>query len=184
MPCVTNTGVKTVRTIRRSRSLAEKSWGWLASVILPNWSRDFSAALARRLSFTDKYVAGHERYEKVDSLDELVQRADVISLHARLTPETENLINAHHFALMKRSAIIVNTARSGLINEKEMIDALRSGQIMGAALDTFDDEPLPDDSAFYTLNNVTITPHIAGSTIDAFSNSPKLFAEILLKKLS
>ncbi|MDR8424171.1 oxidoreductase, partial [Acinetobacter baumannii] len=88
-------------------------------------------------------------------------------LHARLTPETENLINAHHFALMKRSAIIVNTARSGLINEKEMIDALRSGQIMGAALDTFDDEPLPDDSAFYTLNNVTITPHIAGSTIDA-----------------
>lgn len=63
---------------------------------------------------------------------------------------------------MKRSAIIVNTARSGLINEKEMIDALRSGQIMGAALDTFDDEPLPDDSAFYTLNNVTITPHIAG----------------------
>ncbi|MCV4655877.1 oxidoreductase, partial [Escherichia coli] len=85
------------------------------------------------------------RYEKVDSLDELVQRADVISLHARLTPETENLINAHHFALMKRSAIIVNTARSGLINEKEMIDALRSGQIMGAALDTFDDEPLPDD---------------------------------------
>ncbi|MDP0620141.1 NAD(P)-dependent oxidoreductase, partial [Klebsiella pneumoniae] len=78
----------------------------------------------------------------------------------------------------------LNTARSGLINEKEMIDALRSGQIMGAALDTFDDEPLPDDSAFYTLNNVTITPHIAGSTIDAFSNSPKLFAEILLKKLS
>ncbi|MBY5246540.1 hypothetical protein FP382_24485 [Klebsiella quasipneumoniae] len=78
----------------------------------------------------------------------------------------------------------LNTARSGLINEKEMIDALRSGQIMGAALDTFDDEPLPDDSAFYTLNNVTITPHIAGSTIDAFSNSPKRFAEILLKKLS
>ncbi|HBY0108286.1 2-hydroxyacid dehydrogenase [Klebsiella pneumoniae] len=144
----------------------------------------FLSGFGTEIIFYDKYVAGHERYEKVDSLDELVQRADVISLHARLTPETENLINAHHFALMKRSAIIVNTARSGLINEKEMIDALRSGQIMGAALDTFDDEPLPDDSAFYTLNNVTITPHIAGSTIDAFSNSPKLFAEILLKKLS
>ncbi|STW46115.1 D-3-phosphoglycerate dehydrogenase [Klebsiella pneumoniae] len=118
----------------------------------------FLSGFGTEIIFYDKYVAGHERYEKVDSLDELVQRADVISLHARLTPETENLINAHHFALMKRSAIIVNTARSGLINEKEMIDALRSGQIMGAALDTFDDEPLPDDSAFYTLNNVTITP--------------------------
>ena len=54
---------------------------------------------------------------------------------------------------------------------------------MGAALDTFDDEPLPEDSAFYSLNNVTITPHIAGSTIDAFSNSPKIFSEILLKQL-
>ncbi|MDT1898528.1 oxidoreductase, partial [Acinetobacter baumannii] len=85
----------------------------------------FLSGFGTEIIFYDKYVAGHERYEKVDSLDELVQRADVISLHARLTPETENLINAHHFALMKRSAIIVNTARSGLINEKEMIDALR-----------------------------------------------------------
>ncbi|HCI5682797.1 TPA: 2-hydroxyacid dehydrogenase [Klebsiella variicola subsp. variicola] len=144
----------------------------------------FLNAFGTEIIFYDKYVSGHERYEKVDTLDELVTRADVVSLHARMTPETENLINAHHFGLMKSSAIIVNTARSGLINERDLIDALQTGKIMGAALDTFDDEPLPDDSAFYLLNNVTITPHIAGSTLDAFSNSPKLFAEILLKKLS
>lgn len=144
----------------------------------------FLSAFGTEIIFYDKYVSGHERYEKVDTLDELVTRADVISLHARMTQETENLINAHHFGLMKSSAIIVNTARSGLINERDLIDALQAGKIMGAALDTFDDEPLPDDSAFYLLNNVTITPHIAGSTLDAFSNSPKLFAEILLKKLS
>lgn len=144
----------------------------------------FLSAFGTEIIFYDKYVSGHERYEKVDTLDELVTRADVVSLHARMTPETENLINAHHFALMKSSAIIVNTARSGLINEEDMVAALKAGKIMGAALDTFDDEPLADDSAFYSLNNVTITPHIAGSTIDAFSNSPKLFAEILLKKLS
>ncbi|WP_058910164.1 2-hydroxyacid dehydrogenase [Entomohabitans teleogrylli] len=144
----------------------------------------FLSGFGSEILFYDKYVEGHDRYEKVDSLDELVQRADVVSLHARLTPETENLINARHFALMKNSAIIVNTARSGLINEGDLIAALKTGEIMGAALDTFDDEPLPDDSAFYTLDNVTITPHIAGSTIDAFSNSPKLFSEILLKKLS
>lgn len=144
----------------------------------------FLSAFGTEIIFYDKYVSGHERYEKVDTLDELVTRADVVSLHARMTPETENLINAHHFGLMKSSAIIVNTARSGLINERDLIDALQAGKIMGAALDTFDDEPLPDDSAFYLLNNVTITPHIAGSTLDAFSNSPKLFAEILLKKLS
>ncbi|HCR0143012.1 TPA: 2-hydroxyacid dehydrogenase [Klebsiella aerogenes] len=144
----------------------------------------FLSAFGTEIIFYDKYVSGHERYEKVDTLDELVTRADVVSLHARMTPETENLINAHHFGLMKSSAIVVNTARSGLINERDLIDALQTGKIMGAALDTFDDEPLPDDSAFYLLNNVTITPHIAGSTLDAFSNSPKLFAEILLKKLS
>ena len=144
----------------------------------------FLSGFGTEIIFYDKYVSGHERYEKVDTLDELVTRADVVSLHARMTPETENLINAHHFGLMKNSAIIVNTARSGLINERDLIDALQAGKIMGAALDTFDDEPLPDDSAFYLLNNVTITPHIAGSTLDAFSNSPKLFAEILLKKLS
>ncbi|HHY2913491.1 TPA: 2-hydroxyacid dehydrogenase [Enterobacter hormaechei subsp. steigerwaltii] len=144
----------------------------------------FLSAFGTEIIFYDKYVSGQERYEKVDTLDELVTRADVVSLHARMTPETENLINAHHFGLMKSSAIIVNTARSGLINERDLIDALQTGKIMGAALDTFDDEPLPDDSAFYLLNNVTITPHIAGSTLDAFSNSPKLFAEILLKKLS
>lgn len=144
----------------------------------------FLSAFGTEIIFYDKYVSGHQRYEKVDTLDELVTRADVVSLHARMTPETENLINAHHFGLMKSSAIIVNTARSGLINERDLIDALKAGKIMGAALDTFDDEPLPDDSAFYLLNNVTITPHIAGSTLDAFSNSPKLFAEILLKKLS
>lgn len=144
----------------------------------------FLSAFGTEIIFYDKYVSGHERYEKVDTLDELVTRADVVSLHARMTPETENLINAHHFGLMKSSAIVVNTARSGLINERDLIDALQTGKIMGAALDTFDDEPLPDDSAFYLLNNVTITPHIAGSTLDAFSNSPKLFAEILLNKLS
>ena len=143
----------------------------------------FLRGFGSEIIFYDKYVPGHESYEKVDTLDELVRRADVISLHARMTPETENLINAHHFELMKESAIIVNTARSGLINEGDLIAALRAGKIMGAALDTFDDEPLPDDSAFYSLNNVTITPHIAGSTIDAFSNSPKIFSEILLKQL-
>lgn len=143
----------------------------------------FLRGFGTEIIFYDKYVAGHDRYEKLDSLDELVARADVVSLHARLTPETENLINAHHFALMKPGAIIVNTARSGLIHEADLIAALKARKITGAALDTFDDEPLPDNSEFYSLDNVTITPHIAGSTIDAFSNSPKLLSEILLKKL-
>lgn len=134
--------------------------------------------------FYDKYVNSHPRYPKVDSIDELVAKADIISVHARLTNETQNLINAKHFALMKKTAIVINTARSGLINEQDLLKALQERRIMGAAIDTFDNEPLPADSLFYQLDNVSITPHLAGSTLDAFSNTPKLFAAILLQELT
>ena len=144
----------------------------------------FLSGFGCEIIFYDKYVAADERYQKMESLEALVQRADVISLHARLTPETEKLISAHHFALMKPGAILVNTARSGLVDERALVQALQSRAIMGAALDTFDDEPLSENSPFYTLNNVTITPHLAGSTVDAFSRSPAMLAEILLKRLN
>lgn len=133
--------------------------------------------------FYDKYVDHCEGYTKVESLEELVKVADIISLHARLSPETQNLINEKHFKLMKQTAVIINTARSGLINERDLLQALKERRIMGAAIDTFDDEPLKEDSEFYVLDNVTITPHMAGSTLDAFSNTPKLFAELFLKQL-
>ncbi|EKT57172.1 2-hydroxyacid dehydrogenase [Providencia burhodogranariea] len=133
--------------------------------------------------FYDKYVDHCEGYTKVESLEELVKVADVISLHARLSPETQNLINEKHFKLMKKTVVIINTARSGLVNEHDLLQALKEKRIMGAAIDTFDDEPLKEDSEFYLLDNVTITPHMAGSTLDAFSNTPKLFADLFLKQL-
>lgn len=132
--------------------------------------------------FYDKYVDHVDGYTKVDSLEDLLKVADIISLHARLSPETQNLINEKHFKLMKPTAVIINTARSGLINEHDLLQALKEKRIMGAAIDTFDDEPLKEESEFYLLDNVTITPHMAGSTLDAFSNTPKLFAEIFLKQ--
>lgn len=132
--------------------------------------------------FYDKYVDHVDGYTKVDSLEDLLKVADIISLHARLSPETQNLINEKHFKLMKSTAVIINTARSGLINEHDLLQALKEKRIMGAAIDTFDDEPLKEESEFYLLDNVTITPHMAGSTLDAFSNTPKLFAEIFLKQ--
>ncbi|MED3691578.1 NAD(P)-dependent oxidoreductase [Peribacillus butanolivorans] len=82
---------------------------------------------------------------------------------------------------MKDTAIIVNTARSGLIKEDDLIQALQNNEIAGAAIDTFDHEPLGDNSPFLQLDNVTITSHMAGCTNDAFRNTPKKLAERLLE---
>ncbi|MFI8495577.1 NAD(P)-dependent oxidoreductase [Peribacillus butanolivorans] len=82
---------------------------------------------------------------------------------------------------MKDTAIIVNTARSGLIKEDDLIQALLNNEIAGAAIDTFDHEPLGNNSPFLQLDNVTITSHMAGSTNDAFRNTPKKLAERLLE---
>jgi D-3-phosphoglycerate dehydrogenase len=78
--------------------------------------------------------------------------------------------------MMKPTAILVNTARSGLVDEKALIKTLQTKSITGAALDVFDEEPLPVNHPFIELENVTITPHLAGSTIDSFRNNPKLMA--------
>ncbi|RLM16009.1 oxidoreductase [Brenneria goodwinii] len=167
--CIPELGGKTIGLI---------GFGHIAQLVAK-----FLSAFDVNIIFFDKYVDHHDRYKKITDLDELVKNADIISFHARLTEETQNLINAHHFRLMKKNAVIINTARSGLINEQDLLQALQEKRIMGAAIDTFDYEPLQDDSAFYALDNVTITPHMAGSTIDAFSNTPKLFSDILLGKL-
>jgi D-3-phosphoglycerate dehydrogenase len=85
--------------------------------------------------------------------------------------------------MMKQSAVLVNTARSGLIDEEALVEALAQHRIQGAAIDVFDTEPLPADHPLIQLDNVTITPHLAGSTIDAFRNSPRLLAGHLRRML-
>ena len=116
-------------------------------------------------------------------LETLMKQSDIISIHARYLQETHHLINRELLLMMKPTAFLVNTARSGLVDEKALLEVLKARKIMGAALDVFDEEPLHKDSPFLTLDNVTITPHLAGSTIDAFRNSPKLFATHLINCL-
>lgn len=117
-------------------------------------------------------------------LDDLLRTSDIVSLHARLTEETRHLIGARELGLMKPSAILVNTARSALVDEQALVGALSSGGLAGAAIDVFDTEPLDGGHPFRAMDNVTLTPHLAGSTADAFRNSPRLmcgFLETMLK---
>jgi len=101
-------------------------------------------------------------------LEELCAASDIISVHFRLTPETRGLIGEKQFRLMRPGCFFVNTARAGLVEEAALVDALRDRKIAGAALDVFHEEPLPKDHPFYTLDNVTLTSHMAGSCNDTF----------------
>lgn len=104
---------------------------------------------------------------KAVSFEELLATADVVSLHVRLNDATRNMIAADQFARMKRGAILINTARGGLIDEDALANALKSGQVSGAGLDVFAQEPLPAGHPFLTMENVVMTPVSAWSTVDA-----------------
>ncbi len=100
-------------------------------------------------------------------LDQLLAESDVVSLHLLLNDETTGFVSRAHFARMKPGAILVNTARGAVIDEGALIDALKSGQIGHAALDVFVDEPLPANTPFATLDNVTLSAHSAFMTPEA-----------------
>jgi len=104
--------------------------------------------------------------EKVE-LDDLIKRADFITLHTPLTEKTKNIIDADAIKRMKKGVRIVNCARGGLVDEVALYDALKSGHIAGAGLDVFDVEPAPPDHPLLTLSNVISSPHMAGVTVEA-----------------
>ena len=115
------------------------------------------------------------------ALDGLLPEADVVSLHCQLSPQTDKLINAERLALMKSSALLINTARGGLIDEVALVTALNGGQIAGAALDTLSVEPPPADHPLLQLDlpNLLITPHSAWSAIEARQRLVQIAAERL-----
>lgn len=117
-----------------------------------------------RLSSGDEKALG-ARYAP---LDEILATADVVSLHCPLTAETANMINRQAFARMKRTAVLINVARGGVVNEDDLHDALTRRVIGAAAMDVFSIEPLPADSLLLSLDNLVVTPHLAAVTADTF----------------
>jgi D-3-phosphoglycerate dehydrogenase len=105
--------------------------------------------------------------ELFEDLDQVLAQSDFVTMHMPLTAETKHLINADRIAKMKRGARIVNCARGGLIDEEALFEALRSGQLAGAALDVYESEPPPADFPLRKLSNVVFTPHLGASTAEA-----------------
>jgi D-3-phosphoglycerate dehydrogenase len=108
------------------------------------------------------------------SLEELCRQSDFISIHARLSKDTAGLIGKEAFSWMKPTAYLINTARAGLIDENALIEALQERQIGGAALDVFWTEPIAEGHPLTKMDNVTLTPHLAGATNDTFRQTPYL----------
>jgi len=100
-------------------------------------------------------------------LDPLLKESDFVTIHAPMTPETKNLLNAAKLKLMKKSARLVNDARGGIVNEADLCAALKDGTIACAALDVFEKEPLPPDSPLRAVENLVLTPHLGASTHEA-----------------
>lgn len=118
------------------------------------------------------------------TLDALLAESDVISLHLPLTPDTRNLIDAARLTMMKADAVLINSARGGLIDETALASALRTKRLGGAALDVFEDEPLKADSAFVNCPNLILTPHIAGVTTESNTRVSSMIAERVAAHLS
>lgn len=116
-----------------------------------------------------------------ETLPELLAESDFIVLAAPLTPETEEMINAETLAMVKPGAWLINVARGRLIDERALLRALRDGELGGAVLDTFRDEPLPPISSFYDLPNVIVTPHTAWSSGRVLDRSVELFCDNLCR---
>ena len=100
------------------------------------------------------------------SLDELLKQSDILSIHVPLLESTTGMIDREKLALMKPTAFIINTARGGIINESDLIEALQNGAIAGAGLDTYASEPLDPSSPLLAMDNVVTTPHCGGNTVD------------------
>ncbi|KIH99083.1 2-hydroxyacid dehydrogenase [Streptomonospora alba] len=137
--------------------------------------RAFEARVLVSDPYTDQSTAAEDGVRLV-GLEELLSSCTVVSLHARLTEETRNMIDGERIALMPRGAVLVNTARGGLLDHAPLPEALRSGRLGALALDVYDVEPPPADWPLRGLDNVVTTPHLAGATRQTAERAARIVA--------
>ncbi len=143
-------------------------------------------AFGMELLAYDAYLAPDEierRGAKATGFNDLLTRSDIVSLHVPLSPETRHLIGTRELQLMKRGAILINTARGALIDEKALYDALKTSALAGAGLDVFEPEPPEPGSPLFQLDNVVLSPHMAGATHGAMRNMAIIVATEVVKVL-
>lgn len=169
------------RADRTGRELGEMTVGIVGYGAVGSRVVALLKAFGCRLLVTDPYVqlSARDRNDGVEhvALDDLLAQADVVSLHARVTAETTGFIGRDALQRMRPGAFLINTARGPLLDYEALYDALQSGQLAGAMLDTFAVEPAPPDWRLLQLPNVTLTPHIAGASVRTVTVAAERAAE-------
>lgn len=161
--------------LSNGRELAGRTLGIVGFGLIGRKAAALASALGMDVCAFDAAVP--PQAVKSVSLDELLAQSDVVTLHVPLTPQTRNLIDARRIALMRQGAILVNTARGGIVDEAALAAALRTGRLGGAALDVFDQEPLAAGSPLAGAPNLLLTPHIAGLTRESNERVSGMIAE-------
>lgn len=156
----------------RTRTVGLIGFGYIGRQVAKRLS-GFGSKVIIYDPFLDPKVITEAGYNAV-TLKELLAESDFVSVHIRLSEKTAKFVGAKEFAQMKPTAYFINTARAGIVDTNALIHALQTKSIGGAAIDVFDEEPLPCDSPLLKLDNITLTSHIAGTSCDTMRNSVEI----------
>ena len=168
--------------LSEGREIAGKTLGLVGFGDIGRCTGRLGVALGMRVLACDPMVDLHspmwaQTGATPRELDALLAESDVVSLHIPLTPQTRHLIDAGKLALLHSAAVLVNSARGGVIDEEALATALRRGELAGAALDVFEHEPLAAGSPLANLPNLILTPHVAGVTCESNARVSTMIAE-------
>lgn len=129
--------------------------------------------------YVEKNIIERHSVEAV-GLETLLKNSDFVSLHVPLTQSTKHMIGKEQLKMMKKSAFLINTSRGGIVDERALVEALKEGYISGAALDAFEQEPLPEDSILYDCPNLVLTPHAGAHTYEAIYKMNMMSAQAVV----
>jgi len=169
--------------LANGREIGGKTLGLVGYGSIGRLTGQLGQALGMRVIAHDAALPPADATVPMRSLDALLAEADVVSLHVPLSDGTRHLLDAARLAAMKPGAVLINTARGGVVDEAALAQALRTGRIAGAALDVFEAEPLPSGSPLAGCPNLLLTPHIAGVTAEANERVSSLIATRVLEAL-
>ena len=178
---------------RTPRMLSKMSLGIVGLGRLGSLVAHYGRAFRMKVFYYDPFV-DDDRYIRCETLHELARLSDIVSVHAHLTKETESLIDSEFIRNMPKGSFIINTARGGIVNENELLIALKSGHLAGAGLDMLEGEHLPGFKESLsehplvkyakTHDHLVLTPKIGGCTIDAWERTEKHIVDLVINELN